>query len=99
MDEDGPAHKKRFTVKLVLCEGEEYVGSGASIKKAQQAAAEVAIEKTSLRRPPEKTKRVKKDLSHPTLLLSHVANQLDIAVKYEDEAPEPWNAKKQIIKK
>lgn len=59
MDESGPSHKKKFTVKLVLQEGEEYEGSGASIKKAQQAAAEVALEKTALSKPPKKCKKEK----------------------------------------
>ena len=85
MDEDGPAHKKKFTVKLVLCEGEEYEGSGASIKKAQQAAAEVAMTQSKLPRPPTKSKKQRKDASNPTMLLNHVANQLGITVYYEDE--------------
>uniref|UniRef100_A0AC35F229 DRBM domain-containing protein n=1 Tax=Panagrolaimus sp. PS1159 TaxID=55785 RepID=A0AC35F229_9BILA len=85
LDEDGPAHKKRFTVKLKLCDGEEFEGSGPSIKKAQQSAAEVAMEKSKLPRAPTKSKKQRKDSSNPTLLLNHVANQLGITVYYEDE--------------
>ena len=45
-DETGPAHNKIFFVKLKLGESEEYRSSGTSIKKAQQAAAKIALEKT-----------------------------------------------------
>uniref|UniRef100_A0AC34F1U9 DRBM domain-containing protein n=1 Tax=Panagrolaimus sp. ES5 TaxID=591445 RepID=A0AC34F1U9_9BILA len=85
LDEDGPAHKKLFKVKLVLCDGEEFEGSGPSIKKAQQSAAEVAMEKSKLPRAPTKSKKQRKDSSNPTLLLNHVANQLGITVQYEDD--------------
>jgi double-stranded RNA-binding protein Staufen len=54
LDESGPAHKKQFTVKLVLKPGEEYEGSGPSIKKAQQSAAENALLKTQLQLPPQR---------------------------------------------
>jgi dsRNA-specific ribonuclease len=50
MDESGLAHKKRFTVKLVLCPGQEFEGVGPSIKKAQQMAAQVALQSTTLPR-------------------------------------------------
>uniref|UniRef100_A0A914Z9N7 DRBM domain-containing protein n=1 Tax=Panagrolaimus superbus TaxID=310955 RepID=A0A914Z9N7_9BILA len=85
LDEDGPAHKKLFKVKLVLCDGEEFEGSGPSIKKAQQSAAEVAMEKSKLPRAPTKSKKQRKDSSNPTMLLNHVANQLGITVHYEDD--------------
>jgi len=52
-DEQGPAHKKTFFVKLKLAE-EEYAASGPSIKKAQHAAAAIALEKTALKHPPPK---------------------------------------------
>lgn len=52
-DEQGPAHKKTFFVKLKLGE-EEFAASGASIKKAQHAAAAVALEQTKLQHPPLK---------------------------------------------
>eukprot|EP00918_Siedleckia_nematoides_P062235 GHVU01135745.1.p1 GENE.GHVU01135745.1~~GHVU01135745.1.p1 ORF type:complete len:804 (+),score=103.17 GHVU01135745.1:117-2414(+) len=55
-DEQGPAHKKIFYVKLKLGE-EEYAASGASIKKAQHAAAAVALEKTQYKHPPPKPPR------------------------------------------
>jgi double-stranded RNA-binding protein Staufen len=45
-DETGPAHNKIFFVKLKLGDNEEYKSSGTSIKKAQQAAAKIALETT-----------------------------------------------------
>lgn len=56
--EQGPAHKKRFTVILKLGE-EEYAAEGLSIKKAQHAAAKDAILKTCYKHPPLKTNRQK----------------------------------------
>ena len=50
-DESGPAHKKSFTVCLLVGD-EEYNASGPSIKKAQHAAAAIALEKTKLKHPP-----------------------------------------------
>lgn len=52
-NEQGPAHKKRFTVTLKLGE-EEYVAEGPSIKKAQHSAATEALSKTWYRQPPPK---------------------------------------------
>lgn len=54
--EQGPAHKKRFTVILKLGD-EEYAEEGLSIKKAQHAAAKDAILKTAYKHPPMKTNR------------------------------------------
>lgn len=54
--EQGPAHKKRFTVILKLGD-EEYAAEGLSIKKAQHAAAKDAILKTVYKHPPLKTNR------------------------------------------
>ncbi|XP_063219361.1 double-stranded RNA-binding protein Staufen homolog 2 [Bacillus rossius redtenbacheri] len=55
-NEQGPAHKKRFTVTLKLGE-EEYSAEGASIKKAQHSAASEALEHTKYKHPPPKTTR------------------------------------------
>lgn len=55
-DEQGPAHKKTFFVKLKLGE-EEYSASGPSIKKAQHAAADIALEQTQYKHPPPKPPR------------------------------------------
>lgn len=52
--EQGPAHKKIFTVTLKLGD-EEYEAEGASIKKAQHSAAAQALEKTQLKHPPPKS--------------------------------------------
>lgn len=54
--EQGPAHKKRFTVTLKLGD-EEYSSDGASIKKAQHLAAADAITKTQYKHPPAKLNR------------------------------------------
>lgn len=52
-DEQGPAHKKTFFVRLKLGE-EEYASSGPSIKKAQHAAADIALRDTKHKHPPPK---------------------------------------------
>ena len=52
-DEQGPAHKKTFFVKLKLGD-EEYAASGPSIKKAQHAAAKEALAQTAFKHPPPK---------------------------------------------
>lgn len=54
--EQGPAHKKIFTVTLKLG-NEEYEAEGPSIKKAQHSAAAQALLKTELKHPPPKTAR------------------------------------------
>ena len=81
-DETGPAHKRTFTVCLKLggegsantAQGqeEEYLASGPSIKKAQHAAAAIAMEKTKLKHPPPKQKQTKNSeiLNYTLLLLS-----------------------------
>lgn len=52
-NEQGPAHRKQFTVTLKLGE-EEYTAEGASIKKAQHQAASIALAKTNHKHPPSK---------------------------------------------
>jgi double-stranded RNA-binding protein Staufen len=52
-DEQGPAHKKTFFVKLKLGE-EQYAASGPSIKKGQHAAAAEALKLTAYKHPPAK---------------------------------------------
>ncbi|RUS91611.1 hypothetical protein EGW08_000584 [Elysia chlorotica] len=56
VDEQGPAHKKIFFVKLKLGD-EEYSASGESIKKAQHAAAAIALKDTGHPHPPPKPPR------------------------------------------
>nr|KAG5691353.1 hypothetical protein BaRGS_033402 [Batillaria attramentaria] len=56
VDEQGPAHKKTFFVKLKLGE-EEYSAQGESIKKAQHAAAAIALEETKFSHPTPKPPR------------------------------------------
>ena len=72
-DESGPAHKKTFTVCLKLGDSEEYIASGPSIKKAQHAAAAIAMEKTKLKHPPPKSRLVKNTNVTPTVELNALA--------------------------
>lgn len=72
MDESGPAHKKLFTVCLYLTADQVisspeniltfqyFEGSGPSIKKAQQAAAEKALQESTFKLPPEKNNKKSK---------------------------------------
>ena len=53
-DESGPAHKKSFSVCLKIGDKEDFIASGPSIKKAQHAAAAIALEKTQFKHPPPK---------------------------------------------
>lgn len=64
IDEQGPAHKKTFYVKLKLGQEEEYSASGPSIKKAQHAAAEIALKETKLKKPPPKHNKKPLDLGY-----------------------------------
>merc|ERR1719232_1934400 len=66
-DESGPAHKKNFTVCLKIGDKEEYSASGASIKKAQHAAAAIALEKTQFKHPSPKAKTLKNANITPTV--------------------------------
>jgi double-stranded RNA-binding protein Staufen len=56
----GPSHKKNFTVCLKLGDTEEYLATGQSIKKAQHAAAAMALEKTKLKHPSPKSRTTTK---------------------------------------
>lgn len=80
-DESGPAHKKLFTVKLVLTEDETYEGSGPSIKRAQQASAEEAVKHTKLPIPSDRNSRKKSnDISKPHRVLQNVCRTLHYSV-------------------
>merc|ERR1719158_1721711 len=72
-DESGPAHKKTFTVCLKIGDKEEYIASGPSIKKAQHAAAAIALEKTQFKHPSPKTKNLKNANITPTVELNALA--------------------------
>ncbi|CAJ0579197.1 unnamed protein product, partial [Mesorhabditis spiculigera] len=78
LDESGPAHKKMFTVQLVFTPTEKYEGTGGSIRKAQQAAAAVAIQETKRARPPAKKEFAKKRVSPPSVLLRHATTRLGL---------------------
>lgn len=54
-NEQGPPHKKKFTVTLQLG-NEEYNADAMSIKKAQHAAAALALSRTSYNQPQTKMK-------------------------------------------
>jgi hypothetical protein len=60
LDEIGPAHKKVFFVSLKLGIGTEneetFTGNGTSIKKAQHAAAEIALKETKFKHPVKRNK-------------------------------------------
>ena len=56
-DETGPAHNKTFFIKLKLGD-EEYKASGTSIKKAQQTAAQVALETTKYEIPHKRKREI-----------------------------------------
>uniref|UniRef100_A0A915Q830 DRBM domain-containing protein n=1 Tax=Setaria digitata TaxID=48799 RepID=A0A915Q830_9BILA len=94
MDESGPAHKKQFTVSLVLTpdQASVFYGKGASIKKAQQSAAETALNGTTLPKPPDKAPskktrsgRISLDFQNPIVLLRYVAGRLGVDIKFIDE--------------
>ena len=69
LDEIGPAHKKTFFVQLKLGAGSEneesYTANSTSIKKAQHAAAEIALSQTKFKKP---VYNAKKTLNDPNKL-------------------------------
>ncbi|XP_076282805.1 double-stranded RNA-binding protein Staufen [Lasioglossum baleicum] len=71
-NEQGPAHKKRFTVTLKLGQ-EEYIAEGPSIKKAQHSAATEALTKTWYQRPPPKPTKAMR-VAHPEKWFSGSGN-------------------------
>merc|ERR1719282_51358 len=81
-DESGPAHKKNFTVLLKIGDKEEYSASGASIKKAQHAAAAIALEKTQFKHPSPKAKTLKNANITPTVELNALAMKRGEATSY-----------------
>ncbi|XP_013794183.1 double-stranded RNA-binding protein Staufen homolog, partial [Limulus polyphemus] len=72
IDQSGPAHKKNFTVVLKL-DNEEYTAMGPSIKKAQHAAASVALNRTSLKHPLPKSQKMSQGPMTPTVELNALA--------------------------
>jgi len=81
-NEQGPPHKKRFTVTLKLGE-EEYVAEGSSIKKAQHSAASDALTKTWYRKPPPKpTRAMRIPGKIPAGSGKHVSIIYKLALKY-----------------
>ncbi|KAK3609026.1 hypothetical protein CHS0354_020689 [Potamilus streckersoni] len=89
VDEQGPAHKKTFYVKLQLGENEDYSASGPSIKKAQHAAAKMALEKTSYKHPPPKQNRYGMRVYQNGIPLNNITPTVElnaIAMKRGEEA-------------
>ncbi|XP_050423750.1 double-stranded RNA-binding protein Staufen homolog 2 isoform X2 [Adelges cooleyi] len=71
-NEQGPPHKKKFTVTLQLGT-EEYNADAMSIKKAQHAAAALALSKTNYKQPQTKMKLKSTDNITPTVELNALA--------------------------
>ena len=84
LDEIGPAHKKKFFVSLKLGLGndneETFTANSTSIKKAQHAAAELALKQTKYKKPirrvtnssdKDKNPSALIDINDPTKLRTH----------------------------
>uniref|UniRef100_A0A915KTW8 DRBM domain-containing protein n=1 Tax=Romanomermis culicivorax TaxID=13658 RepID=A0A915KTW8_ROMCU len=89
INESGPAHRKTFTVKLILGENEHYLGEGLSIKRAQQNAASNALEQTKFHKPIVKIPRSKSknpynssSFRSPTVLLNGLLAKRNLTAKY-----------------
>ncbi|XP_039301223.1 double-stranded RNA-binding protein Staufen homolog isoform X2 [Nilaparvata lugens] len=89
-EEQGPPHQKRFMVTLKLGE-EEYAADGASIKKAQHAAASNALELTKYDHPPPKASksRLTKGNITPTVELNALAMRRGEPTVYTIIEPAP----------
>jgi len=97
-DESGPAHKKLFFVRLKLGT-EEYSASGPSIKKAQHAAAAIALKETQFKHPVPKPIKKKDgamanctipDSLTPTVMLNAlVMRRGEPAMYHHIEMPRP----------
>ena len=94
-DESGPAHKKNFTVCLKIGEREEYSASGNSIKKAQHAAAAIALEKTGFKHPSPKAKNMKNANITPTVELNALAMKRGEVTSYTFLEPPGSNSARQ----
>jgi hypothetical protein len=92
LDEIGPAHKKMFFVSLKLGIGTEneetYTGNGTSIKKAQHAAAEIALKETKFNHPVKRNKN-----SMPLQLLSTSSNNNSSSVQSDVNKTDENNRK------
>ncbi|CAF4029329.1 unnamed protein product [Rotaria sp. Silwood2] len=63
--ETGPPHRKQFEVQLTIAD-EIYTGTGTSIKRAQQIAAEQALATTALKKPEQKQRTLNSTRMIPT---------------------------------
>uniref|UniRef100_A0A0N5AB75 DRBM domain-containing protein n=1 Tax=Syphacia muris TaxID=451379 RepID=A0A0N5AB75_9BILA len=86
MDESGPAHRKLFRVSLILAPDQVFDGCGASIKKAQRAAAETALRETVLPHPPNRTQKKsgKKGCRDPVFRIICIAQKLGLELNFSD---------------
>lgn len=90
-EEQGPPHQKRFMVTLKLGD-EEYAAEGASIKKAQHAAASNALKLTKYDHPPpkaSKNSRLSKGNITPTVELNALAMRRGEPTVYTIIEPTP----------
>ncbi|CAG0899314.1 unnamed protein product [Cyprideis torosa] len=99
-NESGPAHAKVFNVTLSLGGIETFTASGPSIKKAQHAAAALALEQTQLKRPPQRHARRRNGVVTPTVELNALATQRGMQVEYyvSKNSGEPGSAFTAIAK-
>ncbi|XP_065226567.1 double-stranded RNA-binding protein Staufen homolog [Planococcus citri] len=70
--EEGPPHRKKFTVTLKLGDT-EFEAQGTSIKKAQHEAAAIALRKTKYKHPPPKLLPNTRVNTTPTVELNALA--------------------------
>jgi len=96
-EESGPAHLKTFIVNLKLGD-EEYTASGQSIKKAQHAAAQLALENTNFQPAEPKPKMKNQPLLQaskpvtPTVELNALTMKLNLSPVYTLLPPTPVNS-------
>ncbi|XP_075439562.1 double-stranded RNA-binding protein Staufen homolog 2 isoform X13 [Ascaphus truei] len=92
LDERGPAHSKLFTVQLTL-EEETWEAESTSIKKAQHAAASIALSETTLPKPA--ARQTKKIINNnpgsitPTVELNGLAMKRGEPAIYRPLDPKP----------
>jgi hypothetical protein len=98
LDEIGPAHKKKFYVALKLGVGTEheetFSSNGSSIKKAQHAAAEMALKTTKFKRPEPKANRINVKFQNRTKSDTKEANENTVGLQNPNN-----RAKKKTLKK
>lgn len=79
--ESGPAHAKIYTILLSFGD-KQYTGEGRSIKLAQRAAAETALEDQKSLLPTDNPKTILESPQSPTVVLNTWATQNHISTRY-----------------